>query len=224
MNTKSKYNEGISSGIVGEILFRLYGIDSRIFRNFIRWLVLRLEKGTVFSVTIRRIFSKYHQVSVGMYSAMGCFKFNHFRPGTTIGRYCAIYNTAQAFAVDHPMNTKSIHSIFYNPTHGYVDTYNLKHTRLTIGNDVFIGHNAILLPSVSHIGDGAIIGAGAVVNKDIPPYAVVVGNPGRIVRYRFSEKTIQELEKSKWWEKSADELLPEFDTFQHPLEQDDQIL
>ena len=94
----------------------------------------------------------------------------------------------------------------------------LKRTELTIGNDVWIGHNAIILSGVSSIGDGAVIGAGAVLYKDVPPYAVVLGNPARVVRYRFSAEKIEELLESKWWEKSIDELLPEIESFQKPLE------
>ena len=76
------------------------------------------------------------------------------------------------------------------------------------GNDVWIGHNAIIMPNVKNIADGAVIAAGAVVNKDIPPYAVAVGNPSRIVRFRFSKEIIEELIASRWWEKSIEEIKP----------------
>jgi Hexapeptide repeat of succinyl-transferase len=68
-----------------------------------------------------------------------------------------------------------------------------------IGNDVYIGSRAIVLSGVS-IGDGAVIGAGAVVAKSVPPYAVVVGNPAEIVRYRFDSGTRSRLQALKWWE------------------------
>lgn len=68
-----------------------------------------------------------------------------------------------------------------------------------IGNDVWIGYNVMVLPGVK-IGDGAIIGAGAVVAKDIPPYAVAVGNPAQVVKYRFNKKQIKTLLKMKWWD------------------------
>jgi acetyltransferase-like isoleucine patch superfamily enzyme len=77
---------------------------------------------------------------------------------------------------------------------------------LSIGNDVWIGQNAIILPSVARIGDGAVIGAGAVVTKDVEPYSIVVGNPARLLRYRFSQETIVKLQESRWWEKSVGEL------------------
>ena len=69
---------------------------------------------------------------------------------------------------------------------------------ITIGNDVWIGHNAIILSGVC-IGNGAVIGAGSVVAKDVPAYAVVAGNPVKVLRYRFTEEQIQSLEKISWW-------------------------
>jgi len=79
--------------------------------------------------------------------------------------------------------------------------------RLTIGNDVYIGANAFINASkVTNIGDGAIIGAGAVVLEDVPPYAVVVGVPAKIKRYRFSPEMIEILLRVKWWNWSIDEL------------------
>jgi acetyltransferase-like isoleucine patch superfamily enzyme len=68
-----------------------------------------------------------------------------------------------------------------------------------IGNDVYIGYHVTILSGVA-IGDGAAIGAGSVVTKDVPPYAIVAGNPARIVRYRFDEETIQKLLQVKWWD------------------------
>jgi acetyltransferase-like isoleucine patch superfamily enzyme len=68
-----------------------------------------------------------------------------------------------------------------------------------IGNDVWIGFNVIIISGVT-IGDGVAIGAGSVVAKDVPPYAIVSGNPARIVRYRFNEEIIQKLLQIRWWD------------------------
>lgn len=68
-----------------------------------------------------------------------------------------------------------------------------------IGNDVWIGRGASLFPGVT-VGDGAIVGAHAVVAKDVPPYAVVVGNPATVVRHRFSDAEVETLLRLRWWE------------------------
>jgi len=82
---------------------------------------------------------------------------------------------------------------------------------VVIGNDVWVGTDAIILSGVN-IGDGAIIGAGAVVSKDVPAYAIVAGNPARIIKYRFNEKVIDKLLSIQWWNWSSEEIekaLPE---------------
>jgi acetyltransferase-like isoleucine patch superfamily enzyme len=70
---------------------------------------------------------------------------------------------------------------------------------ITIGNDVWIGYGATILSGVT-IGDGAVIGAQAVVTKDVGPYSVVVGNPGKMIKKRFDDKTIKKLLALKWWD------------------------
>ena len=74
-----------------------------------------------------------------------------------------------------------------------------------IGNDVWIGQNAVILPGV-HIGDGAIIGANSVVGSDIEPYSIVVGNPAKLLRKRFDDELISLMLQFKWWDKSSEEI------------------
>ncbi|WP_279362441.1 CatB-related O-acetyltransferase [Xanthomonas sacchari] len=77
----------------------------------------------------------------------------------------------------------------------------LPHTKgpTIIGNDVWIGHGAMVLSGVT-VGDGACIGAGAVVSKDVPPYAIVAGNPARLVRMRFDAQSVARLLEIRWWD------------------------
>lgn len=77
--------------------------------------------------------------------------------------------------------------------------------RVTIGHDVWIGRAAIVLPGRS-IGNGAIVGAGAVVTKDVAPYTIVAGNPAKPIRRRFSETTAERLDRLAWWDWSHAEL------------------
>ena len=75
-----------------------------------------------------------------------------------------------------------------------------------IGNDVWIGQNAVILPGV-HVGDGAIIGANSVVGSDVAPYTIVIGNPAKVLRKRFDdEELINLLLYFKWWDKSIEEI------------------
>lgn len=202
---------------MNRILYRLYGVTSRAhFRRIILKVVLKLEKGEMYSGTLRRIFRDYHKVSVGLYSFGGCFAPFAVGEYTSIGRFCSFAAQLRVIARDHPLGYISTHGVFFNPKLGLCEIDPIRFTPLEIGHDVWIGHNAIIMPSVRSIGTGAVVGAGAVVNKDIPPYAVVLGNPARLIKYRFSRETIQELLASRWWEKSLDEISSSPDEYLKP--------
>jgi acetyltransferase-like isoleucine patch superfamily enzyme len=154
-----------------------------------------------------------------MYTRDPCYYLDQFPAGTKIGRYSGIYPTVRAFSGNHPMNRKSTHAFFFNPDQGYAQAeHDITRGNLTIGNDVCIYHNAIILPTVRRIGDGVVIGAGAIVTKDVPDFAVVIGQPAKVVKYRFSEQTQSKLKESKWWNKDIKELLNNFEEFTRPLE------
>ena len=200
------------------LLFKLYGIDRQHVRRWIVWLIRKIENGDCYSKTLRDIFRHYHKVDIGMYTHGGCFREWAVDPETTIGRYCSIAAGVRILTENHPMDFQSTHGFFFNPEFTYSKDNLVRRKPLTIGNDVWIGYNAIIMPNVSYVGDGAVIGAGAVVNKDVPPYAVVVGNPARTVRFRFSPETITKLRSSRWWEKTIQEIVPEIQNFQRLLE------
>jgi len=218
----SNLSEGREARWLGPLLFRWYGATrSDFIRAKIRSLALKLEGDEYYSLTIRKIYSKYHHRAVGLYSAGASLLPDAFPsgpPGVTIGRYTSLTSSMKAFNANHPTDWKSTHAFFYNPALGFAKQDLLSRTKLTIGNDVWIGHNAILLPSVTTIGDGAVIAAGSVVFQNVPPYAVVGGFPARLIRYRFSPDVIEKLLASKWWEKSIQELAREFGDFQKPWE------
>lgn len=121
-----------------------------------------------------------------------------------IGKFCSIGpNFIGGWGI-HPSNGISTSPMFYSTMKQNGITLSAtdkieERKPIYIGNDVFIGMNVTVLDGVT-IGDGAIIGAGAIVSKDIPPYAIAVGNPIRIIRYRFTEKQIEKLLKIKWWD------------------------
>lgn len=133
----------------------------------------------------------------------------------TVGAYCSIGARTSINPFNHPVDWLSIHEFQYHPnSFDWVDEYNdirrLERTpdmyeHVTIGNDVWMGHNANVMPGVS-VGDGAVIAAGAVVTKTVPPYAIVAGVPAKVIRLRFSEKTVERLLRVKWWELELSEL------------------
>lgn len=194
---------------------RWYGRYGRIARRLIVKFILESEGGEFHSPTLREIFRRYRGVEIGMYTHGGCFRPYQFDPNTTIGRYTSIAGSAYAFTLNHPMEHKSMHAFFFNPKLGFVDEA-LPRASLDIGNDVWLGHNSVIMPGVGRIGDGAVVAAGAVVNKDVPPYAVVVGNPARVVRYRFDPATIERLLAERWWEKDIDAIRPDLHEYSRP--------
>jgi virginiamycin A acetyltransferase len=196
-------------------LVRLYAVNR--LRGLVLWLLRRLEGNEFHSVTLRTIFSKYWGVEVGLYTHGACFKPWAVDRETTIGRYCSIAGGVHIVNHNHPLSFKGTSGLFFNPALGLSDRWLVEYNPLDIGNDVWIGANAVVLPEVSRIGDGAVIGAGAVVNRDVPPYAVVLGNPGRVVKYRFPPEVIARLLEEKWWEKDLDDL-GDITEFQVPLD------
>lgn len=128
---------------------------------------------------------------------------NSIMSRTKIGKFCSIGPNFLCGWGIHPINGISTAPIFYSTlkqnglTLSEVDKVE-ERKQIIIGNDVFIGANVTVLDGIT-IGDGAVIGAGAVVSKDIPPYAVAIGCPIEIIKFRFSEKQIEQLRKIQWW-------------------------
>ena len=116
-----------------------------------------------------------------------------------VGKYCSIGPNFCCGLGIHPTNLLSTSPCLYPEK---VE----EHKQTTIGNDVFIGANVIVLDGVT-IADGAVIGAGAVVTKDIPPYAVAVGVPAKVIKYRFDDETIKRLLSTQWWNASSTDIL-----------------
>ena len=93
-----------------------------------------------------------------------------------------------------------------------------KGERITIGNDVWLGRN-VIITNGSNIGNGVIAGAGAVITKDVPDYAIVAGVPARILRFRFEPDQIESLNKIKWWDWSDDKIRENYDDFYLPVDE-----
>jgi len=201
--------------VLGGLLCRAYPFAPNRVKKWIRSILYFTEGAQFYSVSLRRIFKENYGVGIGMYTHGNCFEVGAMDRNVEIGRYCSIAWGVTALTHNHPLNLPSTHGFFFNETLGFVEKCGVSYGHLRIGNDVWIGQNATILPSVTEIGDGAVIGAGAVLNKNVPPYAVMFGNPARLIRYRFPKETIETLLESKWWEKPIDQL--DLGYFSRPL-------
>lgn len=128
-----------------------------------------------------------------------------------IGKYCSISWMVTIGAINHHIERLTTNAFPYSKKLGIVDADELLTDRTVIGNDVWIGCNCVILPNVI-IGDGAIIGAGSIVTKDVDPYTIVAGNPAKKVRDRFNEDIKKELIELKWWNFS-DEIIKKYINF-----------
>ena len=140
-------------------------------------------------------------ITIGYATTLG---YNNFFGGEVIvGNYCQLGADVAIHTTNHPVSYMSTY-INQNLFKGELKT--LKETnKVTIGNDVWIGHNVIIVGNVT-IGNGAILAAGCVVTKDVPPFTIVGGVPAKIIKKRFSDHIIQEIEALQWWNLSNIEL------------------
>lgn len=115
-----------------------------------------------------------------------------------VGSYCSIAANVVIGPNEHNYHHISTRSLVLNSDvkKHYTDK------SVSIGNDVWIGINAVILRGV-RVGNGAIIAAGAVVNKDVPDFGIVGGIPARLIKMRFSQKIVDIINASKWWEKDV---------------------
>ena len=189
--------------------------------NIIKYLLSKFFKKLPGSAIVNSVFEKPSKCEAqstvidsvfGKYSYCGyyCTILN-----TQIGRFVSIADGVSIGLTDHPTVWVSTSPAFYYGRDSIPKDLarrefipNKKTTY--IGNDVWIGKNAIILAGVN-IGDGSIIGAGAVVTKDVAPYSIVGGVPAMLIKKRFDDSTIDSLLKMKWWNWSREKLLSKSD-------------
>jgi len=140
----------------------------------------------------------------------------------SIGRFCSIAGkliliggdgyhkkeraSTYPFPLRRPFNNYFLKDDFYNGSSS-------NNCKTIIGNDVWIGADVLITKNIT-VGNGAIIAAKSVVTKDIPPYAIVAGNPAKLLKYRFEKEKIEILEKINWWQWPLDKIINNSDLFQ----------
>lgn len=144
-------------------------------------------------------FSKMAYSEMGIASYIGDYTVVI---NSTIGKFCSISWGVTIGPEEHDFSRLTTHSFLYSLKSFKIvqqKYYSPFEKPCNIGNDVWIGSNATILRGVT-IGDGAVIGANSIVTKDVPPYSIVVGNPGKIIKYRFEPNIIRQLLELKWWD------------------------
>lgn len=161
---------------------------------------------------------KAKQASIGAHSYISS---NTDIENAEIGKFCSIADNCRIGMSGHDLNFLSTSPLFTQRENALQERwinkdilqYKEESERVIIGNDVWIGSHALIKGGVS-IGDGAVIAAGAVVVKNVPPYAIVGGVPASIIRYRFEKHIIDKLLSLQWWNKDDEWLKNHIDLFQ----------
>lgn len=171
---------------------------------------------------------KFHlevKKNLGIEVGFGSYGYLFFPEGTKIGNYCSIAQGVKYLSGNHPIENASSAACFYNPLLGFVDKkYDIKRSKLTIDNDVWIGENVLITNKCTHIPNGVVIGAGSVLTRNPEPYGIYAGNPARLLHYRFDNDTISSLENSKWWEYKPNIIIKYIDCINKPMDFSKKIL
>lgn len=154
-------------------------------------------------------FCTLQNISLGAYSycASHCIMQN-----VDIGKFSNIAAMVRLGPTAHPLDRPTLHHFTYRRVaYGFADAddeafFAARAARtLNLGHDTWIGHGAIVMPGLT-IGNGAIIGAGSVVTKNVEPWTIVAGNPARVIRRRFTPEVAEAMERIRWWDWSHDQL------------------
>jgi len=174
----------------------------------------------MWSVTYRELMRDYYQVEIGMHSYGPCLFPGQLPAATRVGNYCSLAAGLQVFRRNHPVDRLSQHPFFFNAAAGLLahDTIPAEaENPLTLEHDVWIGQNVIIAPGCRSVGNGAVVGSGAVVTADVPPFAIVGGVPAKLIRWRFSDELRAAWLRSQWWTQPVHELARGLEAFLEPL-------
>ena len=164
-------------------------------------LVARSEGGQFTSLSLRVILDRHYGVRVGDHSYGSLLEPGMADRDTVIGSYVSIGPNVRRLGAAHPVDSLSMHPYWYNPALGLVPAdADVERTGCEIGHESWIGANVTILPGCRRIGIGAVVGAGAVVTRDVPDFAVVVGTPARQIAERLTDDQRRGLLDNRPWE------------------------
>lgn len=192
------------------ILNEYFG-DRRIFLNY-PWRSSVYKEGDKLLIPLNCEVEQFSNMPLGKICSFGAFSYcrsPHIAFDFQLGRYCSVAQNVSLSDQDHPIDRYTTHPA---TTHHHManlardyfgkEILTKPHSFLKkapiIGNDVWIGNSVMIKRGIT-IGDGAILAAQSVVTKDVPPYAIVGGNPAKIIRYRFSDEIVEKLKALQWW-------------------------
>ncbi|WP_317618549.1 CatB-related O-acetyltransferase [Macrococcus capreoli] len=176
----------------------------------------RLQPNTIIQVSSHAQIEPYAMFLIGRYFySMGAFSstLSELPVNTVVGRYSSIASNVKRMHGNHPMDRFTTSMLTYDnqatafmqyakdygtdfQTSPYAPTLN----PVVIGHNVWIGQDVTFANNGITVGDGAIIAAGSIVTKDVPPYAIVGGVPAKVLKYRYDERTIERLQKLQWYQ------------------------
>ena len=183
---------------VAGMLCKVSPLRSRSIR-----LICRLEGGQIWSRSFRALMHRYFGVEIGRYSYGACLWPGEVPRGTRINNFCSLASGVKIFRRNHSVTFVSLHPFFFNSSLGILEhdaIWAVEDNPLYVMDDAWIGANAIITSRCRRIGIGAVVGAGSVVLNDVPDFAIVAGNPARVIRKRFNDDLCAVILESRWWE------------------------
>ncbi len=197
----------------------------------------RFRLGAVLSVNPEATIEAFSTIAAGEnLFTIGAFSSvaSALPPYATVGRFCSVAPGVRVMGFKHPVQAVCQSSAVFNFSREFVHAYLEKSFAsgdlkarpprvptpqppriLHLGHDVWIGENCTIAPNVS-IGNGAIVASGSHVVKDVPPYAIVGGNPAKLIRYRFPTEICEELSRTRWWDYELSDLFSNDVSFADP--------
>lgn len=185
----------------------------RIVEKLKMFLLGKLDNAS--SDKIRAYYKKKYNVEIGKYTYG--YRINDIGRNSTIGAFCSIAAGVKIGLMNHPTQYVSTNPFLYYMNRGFLKENKNIDAKIGshIGSDVWIGNNAVIIPGI-HVGNGAVIAAGAVVTKDVAPYEIVGGVPARHIKWRFEEEIRNALNDSEWWNWTDDYIRNNIESFYEP--------